>query len=164
MRILLSAIFLVVLAAQNAQAGAYVEPDLGVQYGRSTQTLNGVASYSDRTTLTLGIKGGLNIDIYYAGLLYEQSYGGQVKDVGAFAGLLVQTFQAWAAYLFSAKDAISKGTGFELGAGLPIYKVAVNAAFTARKYNTYTAAAPSGTTYTGKRNTAELTLSLPIQL
>lgn len=169
MRMLALALLLFALHAPPARADAYLEPDVGEEFGKISQTLTppsaaALSTSTNQSGFCLGLKGGLTVNLFYGGLVYEQAFGAQVTDLGAFAGLLVEKFQAWGAFFFKSKDSVSKGRGFELGLGVPIYRVALNAAFASRAYTTYTAPTLAGSSFSGKRNTAALTLSVPLML
>lgn len=168
----LAAAFTLFLLAAPAQAHVFLEPDFGIEAGSSSQDFK----YNDGTAenkstfsqngLTYGAALGYRYDYIYAAAEYEKGMGGHLTDISALLGYNISlAFRVWVGYIFSAKDDVSKGTGFKVGAGIPISRIfRLNGEYDMRTYTTYTGVQTNTLNYSGKRNSFRVTISFPWQI
>ncbi|MGZ3660167.1 MAG: hypothetical protein ACXVCK_08730, partial [Bdellovibrionota bacterium] len=106
----------------TARAGILLEPDLGVEYGKQTETY----SYPSASTvegsnsgggITYGAKAGFTAGgLLMAGAQYE---GGSLSfakpsDLGIFAGIKIPLLvHAWVSYFLKSTTTQASGSGFE---------------------------------------------------
>lgn len=171
MRTFLSAAFTLFLMALPARAGVFLEPDLGFEFGSSTQDFkytNAPENKSDysQNGLTYGVALGYRKTLLYGAAQYEKGMGSHISDITVLAGLyLGLSTRFWLGYIVSAKDEVSSGSGFKAGIGTSIGAfLCLNGEYDKRTYSTYQGVTASTLTYSGTTNSFKVTLSAPLHL
>jgi len=160
----------VFLFCAPAQAHVFIEPDLGFEFGTDKQNY----SYTDGTApksssfsqngSSYGLTGGYRHQRYFIGAQYEKGMAGHITDISATFGMWIALrVRVWGSYIFSAKDEVSKGSGYKAGIGFTLNKLFnLNFEYAARSYNEYTATTASTLTYSGTTNSFKVFVSIPI--
>ncbi|MGZ3696049.1 MAG: hypothetical protein ACXWQO_18485 [Bdellovibrionota bacterium] len=164
--------FCLFLVCSSAQAGIYLEPAVGYENGKLSETYTNPGTPAAVTSsrgggITTGVKGGFHQGPVFLGAEYERSHLGEMskpKDWSGFAGISIPLVRAWVSYIFSAKTGLAKGTGYKVGAGTSLFLfLSLNAEYSVRNYKTYMGPAlATGTTYKGDLKSVKVTVSLPL--
>ena len=157
--------------ASPARAGAYLEPDVGFEFGSSSQDFkytNAAETKANNSPngLTYGAALGYRKAMLFGAAQYEKGMGGHLSDITALGGIyLGLSTRFWLGYILSAKDEVSSGSGFKAGFGTSIGPLlCLNAEYDKRSYSTYQGIAAPTLTYSGTTNSFKVTVSAPLHL
>lgn len=141
-------IAITILVSTNASAGILLEPYLGYNAGKLTQS---GSEDADITGLGYGLRVGWTLPLLFIALDYsmhdvdfKDSTGKSsvdVKNLGAVVGASLPIIRVWAGYNFSAEGEVEadkfKGSGMKAGVGfkMPILPVSFNLEYIINEYD-----------------------------